>query len=380
MVFSEKVENMQESPTLALNAKAKERAANGLPVFNLTAGEPDIETPKFIVDYVAGKRKENKYTPAAGMPELRQMIARYYRDYFGQAWVEPANVTVTAGAKPALTAIFTSILNNGDEVIVPKPAWVSYRAEIEIAGGRAVFVPTKDDYDLNVEEISHAINPKTKAIIINSPNNPSGAVYSRQSLNDLAELLTNKDIFVISDDIYSRLVYTDLYLPLHTAISKDKLVIINGFSKSQGLTGWRIGYIISSKELQIRLSSLLSHTNGNAPVMAQHAAVAALKHGDKPDFLPDLEHKRQFVDKLLSKIHGIKYKKPAGGFYYFVDIRQIEPNSELFCQSLLQKYGVVLVPGEAFEMPGFFRLSYATNERMLKEGINKLTKYIKETK
>lgn len=377
MKFSNKVASLQQSPTLALNAKAKERGAKGLPVFNLTAGEPDIETPDFIVDYVAGKLKENKYTPAAGLPQLREVAANYYQGHFKQTWVKPENIVVTAGAKPALTAIFMCILNDGDEVIVPTPAWVSYKAEVEVAGGKAVFVKSTKDFDLDINAINKAITPQTKAIIVNSPNNPTGASYSKESLDKLAELLIDNDIYVISDDIYSRLIYKDIHLPLNTSIPKDKLVIINGFSKSQGLTGWRIGYIVTSRELTKKLTSLLSHTNGNAPVTAQHAGIAALNNNDEPEFIEDLKEKREITAKLLGGIKGIDFKKPDGGFYYFVDISKITTNSALFCQDILEKYGVVLVPGEAFEAPGYFRLSFACSNHTLEDGIKLIDKFIK---
>ncbi|MDX1765531.1 MAG: aminotransferase class I/II-fold pyridoxal phosphate-dependent enzyme, partial [Candidatus Saccharimonadales bacterium] len=329
---------------------------------------------------VKNKLSDNKYTPVAGLPELRDAIASYYQNYFHSGWIESGNVTVTAGAKPALTAVFMSLLNPGDEVIIPKPAWVSYQSEVEVAGGKAVFVETTKKFDLDVSAISNAITKKTKAIVINSPNNPTGKIYSRKPLDALAELVNLHDVTLVSDDIYSRLVYSELYLPLNSEIDPAKLVIVNGFSKSQALTGWRIGYCISSQDLQSKISSLLSHTNGNAPVTSQHAAIAALEREDEPEFLHDLVDKRDQAIKLLQDIDIVSFHEPEGGFYVFVDIRSFTNNSDQFCQDLLESKGVGVVPGEAFEMPGYIRISYATNSSTLSSGLKKMKEFIEESK
>jgi aspartate aminotransferase len=285
---------------------------------------------------------------------------------------------VTAGAKPALTAIFLAILNAGDEVIIPKPAWVSYESEISMAGGKAIFVSTGNDFDLNVEEIERSLTNKTRAILLNSPNNPTGRVYSKKSLEQLAEIVRDKDVFIISDDIYSRLVYREISLPIDVGFSRDQLIIVNGFSKSQALTGWRIGYVVCSSELQSKLNALISHIFGNASVVAQHGAMSALTYHDKPIFLDDLKRKRELVRQLLGDVEGVSYVPPDGAFYFFLDLRQITNDSESFCERLLDRYGVVLVPGDAFYMPGFARLSFASSEETLREGIKGLKKMINE--
>lgn len=367
IVLAERMASMSESATLALNARAKQLAADGKPIYNLTAGELASDTPKYIQEAVAKTLDENKYTPVAGLPELRQQIASNARLFYGLDWIEEGNVVVTAGAKPALYASFLALINPGDEVIVPTPAWVSYNQLIEMVGGKVVEVPLTTKFDLDAEAIVAKITPKTKAILINSPHNPTGAVYSKESLTKLSKDLAESSITVISDDIYAKLVYTDDFTLVPTLGFKN-IVIINGFSKSQALTGWRIGYLIASDhDVAHAATSVLSHMMGNAAVPSQHAALAAVALGDNPptETLDTLKKQRLIVDKILGGVKGLKYEMPGGAFYIFLDIRDISHDSARWCEQLLIDTGVALVPGEAFSAPGFARLSFVTDEPTL---------------
>ncbi|MBI2588784.1 aminotransferase class I/II-fold pyridoxal phosphate-dependent enzyme [Candidatus Saccharibacteria bacterium] len=288
-MLSQRLANLEESATLALNAKVKALQASGQTVYNLTAGEPDCDTPAYIQKSVAKALDQNKYTPTAGLPALRYAIANSARGFYTAKWITEDNIVVTAGAKPALFAIFQVLLDPGDEVIIPSPSWVSYKRQVELAGGAVVEVPLRKNFDLDAKAIAKKISPRTKIVLINSPHNPTGLVFSAREIAKLARVVKDKPIFVLSDDIYARLVYGDDYSPITTQpFNKDRLVIINGFSKSQALTGWRIGYLIAPPAVATAVAQLLSHTFGNAPLPSQNAALSALAGGDQPPMLKDL--------------------------------------------------------------------------------------------
>lgn len=376
-MLSKRLANLEESVTLALNAKVKALQASGQVVYNLTAGEPDQNTPIYIQKDVAKALDQNKYTASAGLPALRSAIASSARDFYGAKWVTAENVVVTAGVKPALFASFQALLDPGDEVIIPTPSWVSYRHLMELAGGVVVEVPLRANFDLDTEAIAKKIRRKTKIILINSPHNPTGAVFSAKEIAKLAKAVKNKPIFILSDDIYARLVYGNDYSPITThPFNKDWLIIVNGFSKSQALTGWRIGYLIAPPTLATAATQLLSHVFGNAPLPGQIAALSALKRGDQPPMLKDLTRRRDLVSKALAKIPRIKFTRPGGAFYFFIDVRQLTHNTRAWCEKLLEQKGVALVPGEAFGLPGFVRLSFAASDKTIVDGLKNLREFI----
>jgi aspartate aminotransferase len=375
--LSRRLDALNESATLALNARAKQLAAEGRTIYNLTAGELAADTPEYIQEAVAGTLDKNKYTPVPGLPELRTAIAGHAKEFYDVDWIKPPNVVVTSGAKPALYGAFLALLDEGDEVIVPVPAWVSYMDLIELAGGKVVQVPLTEHYDLDVAAIKAAITGKTKAIIINSPQNPTGSVYSKESVHQLAQELAGSGIWVISDDIYTKLVFEDDFEPVPKA-GFENLVIINGFSKSQALTGWRIGYLIAGKELAAAVTGLLSHITGNAPLPGQYAALKAMELDDKPpqETIKALKEQRELVASALDEIKGIKYHKPEGAFYFFLDLRGITGNSAEWCEQLLLKRGVALVPGEAFMAPGFARLTFVADRDILKKALAAIKDFV----
>lgn len=370
---------MSESATLALNARVKQMAAEGKTIYNLTAGELASDTPKFIQEYVAKTLELNKYTPVAGLPELRRGIAKNAREFYEQKWIEEKNVIVTAGVKPALYAALLALINPGDEVILPTPAWGTYYHLIELVGGVVVEVPLRDNFDLDPMAVASKLTDKTKAIILNSPQNPTGAVFSKSALEQLAAKLSGTDVSVISDDIYAKLVYEGDFT-LVPSIGFKKQVIVNGFSKSQALTGWRIGYAIADEPVIKAMTSLLSHIMGNASLPAQEAGLAALTNGDEPpsETLKALRQQRKLVSQALEKMPGIKFVRPGGAFYFFLDLREIADNSAKWCEDLLTSSGVALVPGEAFHAPGFARLTFVTDKVTLEAALKHLAEFVEK--
>lgn len=362
---------------MALNARAKQLAAEGKTVYNLTAGELAADTPEYIKSAVSKKLHHNKYTPAAGMYELREAIAEESREFYGFDWIKPANVVVTAASKPALYAALLALVNKGDEVIVPMPAWVTYMELVKLVGGVIVPVPLTDTFDIDAEAVLAKITSGTKAIILNSPNNPTGAVFSKSALERLAKGLKGQDVAVISDDMYAKLVYDKDFVPVPT-VGFEHLVIANGFSKSQALTGWRIGYAIADEPVAKAISHLLGHITGNASVTSQHAALEIMKYHNAPpaEILKTLERQRKVVDEALQDIPEIRYHLPGGAFYFYLDVRTITDDTLQWCEELLDKTGVALVPGEAFGTPGFARLSFVADETTLKKGLAGIKQFV----
>ncbi len=376
-ILADRLASVSESATLALNARAKQLAAEGRTIYNLTAGELATDTPDYIQKAVARTLHLNKYTAVAGLPELRAAIAAHDRKFYGLNWIEPANVVVTAGAKPALHASLLTLINPGDEVIMPIPAWTTtYQPLVELAGGRVVEVPLTASYDLDVKTIKASLTGKTKAIIINSPHNPTSAVFSNAKVKELASVLKNSDITVIADDIYSKLVFEADFVPVPSTGFK-KIIIINGFSKSQALTGWRIGYLIAAKPLAEAVTNLLSHITGNAPLPSQYAGLEAMKRHDQPpaETLAALKRQRQLVSQGLTEA-GIKHNLPSGAFYIFLDLRELTNNSATWCEKLLNETGVALVPGEAFSAPGFARLTFVADQKTLVKALEQIKIFV----
>ena len=372
---------MKESATLALNARAKSLAAEGSTIYNLTAGELSTDTPDYIQAAVAKTLKLNKYTPVAGLPELREAIARESRAFYGLDWIQPKNVVVSAGAKPALYGTLLALINPGDEVIVPVPAWVSYIHLIELVGGIAVPVPLTEDFDIDAQAVKAKLSPRTRAILVNSPHNPTGAIFSKAALEELKGVLSGSGVTVIADDIYAKLVYDDSFT-LTPTIGFEQIVIINGFSKSQALTGWRIGYVIATESVAQAVTGLLSHITGNAAVPSQEAALAAMERHDQPpaDTLDMLRAQREQVDTALKGVERIGYHLPGGAFYFFLDVRGLTDSSAEWCERLLMEAGVALVPGEAFLAPGFARLTFSADGSTLSKALEKITEFIKQQK
>lgn len=372
--LADRMSVLEESTTLALNAKAKALAAGGRTIYNLTVGELACETPEYIQTFVAGKLNENKYTPPAGLPELREKIAGHCRQFYNLNWITSDNVIVTGSAKPALWAIFTALLDEDDEIIIPVPAWVSHIELVKIVGAKVITTKLDSNNDLDIADIRRKITDKTKSILLNSPHNPTGGIFSSDKLTQLAKLVNSKKIVIISDDIYSKLVYVNNFVPVPKHNFKY-IVIIGGFSKSQAITGWRIGYLIAPVQIAKAVNTLLSHVTGNASLLGQYAGIIAMDHGDKQAGYRHLKSNRELVCRTLSEIENISFVKPAGAFYVFFDVSKMNKNSVEWCEQLLDKTGIALVPGEAFRAPGFARMSFVGNSTILETSLNLIAEF-----
>ena len=397
-MLSKKVSNIKPSLTLEITAKAKKMKAAGISVIGFGAGEPDFNTPDYIID--AAKRALDigftKYTPASGMQELKVAICEKFRKDNGLIY-QPSDIVVSSGAKSSLYHAICALIDDGDEAILPSPYWLTYPELVSLAGGKTVIVQTKAEngYKITADELENAITPKTKCFILNSPNNPTGAVYSENEIKALAKVVEKHGIYVISDEIYEKLVYGGAK---HFSIGacgeymKEHAVIVNGMSKTYSMTGWRIGYVAAPTEIAKAISSMQSHTTSNACSIAQYASVCALQSEESGAFVSkmqkEFDDRRKYMMKRLDGIPPLKYTEPQGAFYMFVDVSgvygksfgdRLIDGSLAFSDAALQK-GVAVVPGAAFGNDNCIRLSYATSMGDIKEGLNRIDEFVKELK
>lgn len=397
-MVSKKVSSIKPSLTLEITAKAKKMKASGISVIGFGAGEPDFNTPEYIIN--AAKHALDigftKYTPASGMQELKVAVCKKFKKDNGLDY-EPANIVISSGAKSSLYHAICAIVDEGDEVILPSPYWLTYPELVGLAGGKTVFVQTKAEngYKITAEELENAITPKTKCFILNSPNNPTGAVYSEEEIKALAKVVEKHGMYVVSDEIYEKLVYGDAK---HYSIAacgdylKEHTVIVNGMSKTYSMTGWRIGYIAAPIEIAKAVSSMQSHTTSNACSIAQYASVEALESDESETFVKEMQSvfngRRKYMMQRLSEIPELSFSEPQGAFYMFVNVSgvygksfegQIVNGSLAFADAALKK-GIAVVPGVAFGSDESIRLSYATSMEDIKEGLNRLAEFIKEMK
>ena len=395
-MVSKKVSNIKPSLTLEITAKAKKMKAAGVSVIGFGAGEPDFNTPDYIIN--AAKHALDigftKYTPASGMQELKTAICdKFLRD--NGLNYDPSQIVVSSGAKSSLYHAICAIVDDGDEVILPSPFWLTYPELVGLAGGKNVLVNTKAEngYKITAEELENAITAKTKCFILNSPNNPTGAVYSEEEIKALAEVVEKHGLYVVSDEIYEKLVYGGAK---HYSIAacgeylKEHTVIVNGMSKTYSMTGWRIGYIAAPIEIAKAVSSMQSHTTSNACSIAQYASVEALNSSESEKFVSEMQKvfddRRKYMMRRLDEIPCLEYSEPAGAFYMFVDVSKVFgkkyqdtviDGSLSFADAALKK-GVAVVPGVAFGNDNCIRLSYATSMEDIKEGLDRIAEFIKE--
>ncbi|PLV59970.1 aspartate aminotransferase [Thermotoga sp. KOL6] len=374
-MVSKKISKIPVSKTMELDAKAKELIRKGEDVINLTAGEPDFPTPEPIID-AAKKLLEKghiKYTDPRGIFELRRAIAEKIGKKYGKE-ITPDQVIVTNGAKQALFNTFMTLLDPGDEVIVFSPVWVSYIPQIVLSGGAAKVVETslKSGFHPSIEELEKLVDSRVKAVLINSPNNPTGVIYREDFLKRLLELAKEKNFYVVSDEVYDSLVYTDEFSSiLNVGKDFERIVYINGFSKSHAMTGWRVGYLISNAEVASAVAKIQSHTTSCINTVAQYAALEAL-NVDNSHMVRTFKERRDFVVDRLKKI-GVNFVEPSGAFYLFFET----PGDDLrFCERLLEEKRVALVPGSSFLRPGFVRLSFATSTEKLSEALDRIEDFL----
>ena len=378
------------SPTLAVSSKARALKAAGVDVISFSAGEPDFRTPDVIVE--AAKRALDEgvhyYTSVNGTVALREAICSYLERRWEVSYA-PNEVIVSTGAKQALYNLFLCLLNPGDEVLLPAPSWVSYPTQVTIAEGKPVIVPTHAEHDFvpTLEALDAATTARTRAIVLNIPTNPSGAVWSREALESLAGWLrAHPDIVVVSDSIYNELVYDGASATELLAIApdlRDRYVLVNGFSKSFAMTGWRLGYAAGPAELIGAMAKRQSQSTSNANSMAQAAAIVALDNAEAviPPMLEAFEQRRDLMHELLTAIPDVRVAKPKGAFYMFPDLSayigrkvgDVVLEDDLALASwLLDAARVAVVPGSPFGSPGFVRLSYSTDEATIREGVGRI--------
>ncbi|UOQ47604.1 pyridoxal phosphate-dependent aminotransferase [Gracilibacillus caseinilyticus] len=389
MDLANRVQTLTPSSTLAITAKAKELKQAGHDVIGLGAGEPDFNTPEHILDAASKSMYDGftKYTPSGGTVELKKAIQQKMQDDQGLAY-DLDQIIVTIGAKHGLYTLFQVLLNKGDEVIVPAPYWVSYPEQIKLAEGKPVFVDAKEEneFKLTPEQLEHAITDKTKAVIINSPSNPTGAMYDKEELEALGEVCLKHNILIVSDEIYEKLTYTSTK---HVSIAelspqlKEQTVVINGVSKSHSMTGWRIGYAVGNKSIIKAMTNLASHSTSNPTSIAQVAAEAAYTGDQQPVNIM----REAFADRLeklydwLVAIPGIDCVKPKGAFYLFPNVKEaVEMNGfetvDEWVTALLEEEKVALVPGTGFGAPDNVRLSYAISLEQLEEAANRIKRFV----
>ncbi|MBU1119207.1 pyridoxal phosphate-dependent aminotransferase [Patescibacteria group bacterium] len=381
--LSKRVTTIKESKTLAINTKAKGIAATGEKVYNFAVGEPDINPPAILIKEIekAFNKGFTKYTPPSGLPEAKEKIAKHLGTQMAFSFTKD-NIALSCGGKHSLYNVFQAIIGTNDEVIIPRPYWVSYPEQITLSGGKPIFVNSTKDLQLDVKAIANSITRRTKAIVLNSPNNPTGVVFKKEVLTQLAKLLEKKDIFIISDDVYQTLVYTKkpYHIAHYSKNIREKTIIVDSYSKSLAMTGLRLGIVAASKEIVSAIDKLQGQTCGNPTSIIQMGVANTLGRVKtyQKEYLALFTKRRKIVLALLEKNSLISYPTPDGGFYVFINIKKISNDSFDFCEKLLKKHHVALVPGKAFGQEGFVRISFASNVTDLKEGIKRFNTFCKE--
>jgi aspartate aminotransferase len=378
---------LQPSATLALTSKAKSLKAQGKDVCSLSAGEPDFDTPENIkkVAIDAIEKGLNKYTPATGIPKLKEVIAEKFIKENG-IQTSPANIVVAPGAKFSVFSVIAALCGPGDEVIIVSPYWVSYPSMIEATGATVKVISTKaeNNFELSPEELKSTINENTKLLILNSPSNPTGAVYRKETLEKIADIAVKTGIMILADEIYEKLVY-DSEKP-HISIASlspeiaERTITVNGLSKAYAMTGWRLGYLTAPEFVVKRISALQSHTTSNPTSFVQYAAIEAIAgpQEEVEKMREQFAKRRDLIYNLLSEISGMECIKPSGAFYVFCDISKFGISSNEFCQRLLDEKLVAAIPGEPFGIPQHIRLSYACSEAVIKEAASRIAEFCSE--
>ena len=371
------------SRTLALDARAKELAAAGRDIVNLTAGEPDFDSPRAVREAAHRVIDEARvrYTPAAGRADLRAAVAAHLGRTRGVPF-DASQVTVCHSAKHALSGVLLSLVEDGDEVLMLLPAWTSYEAQIAYAGGRPVGVAPRADLGLDLEAIAAAITPRTRGVMLNSPSNPSGYVATREEVEALCELAREHDLWILSDEIYSRLVYDGATFTSPVQCGDDareRTIVVDGASKSYAMTGYRIGFLAGSPELATTVTSLHSQLAGAPNAVGQEAYLAALlqEPPEVEEMTREFDLRRRHVLERLTAM-GLETATPRGAFYIFPSIRgaRLEDSSDAFCEALLEEQGLAIVPGTAFGLEGHVRLSYASSLATLDAGLDRLASFL----
>ena len=381
--------NVSPSPTLAIDAKAKAMMAAGEDVCGFAAGEPDFDTPEHIKEACAAALKsgKTKYAPTPGIEPLRQALAEKYLADYGLK-VAPSQVVVSPGGKFSCYLAILAVCSPGDEVVIPATYWVSYPEMVKLAGAVPKFVLADDTtgFRITPQQLESVITPKTRMLILNSPSNPTGAVYTREELQALAEVALKHNLYIMSDEIYEHLVYDGVTTVSPATFSKEleaRTIIVSGFSKTYSMTGWRLGTLVAPAAIAKAVAELQSQMSSNATTFAQFGALAALKEKEKTkasltQMLTAFDRRRKFLHAELNKISGITCQLSQGAFYLFPNISKFGIPSVEFCDRLLASKKVAAVPGSAFGAEGYLRLSYATSDEIIAKGVARLAEFCRE--
>ena len=386
MKIANRMENLSPSVTMAITALARELKAQGKDILSFSAGEPDFDTPEIIKQAAikAINDGHTKYTAVEGIIATKQAIINKLKKDHGLEY-KLDGIVISNGAKHSLFNLFQVLIEEGDEVIIPAPYWVTYPEQVKFSDGVPVFIETDDstEFKITPEQLKAVITPKTKVLLLNTPSNPTGSVYSREELLAIGEVLKGTDILVFSDEMYEKIMYNGKKFTAAAEVSEDmfkRTVTINGLSKAVAMTGWRFGYIATpDAALAKALTKLQGQVTSNINTMTQYAAIPALE-GDADETIEmmrvEFEKRKNYAVQAFNDIKGLSCVEPDGAFYLFVNIKNVTPDSMKFCADLLEEKGVALVPGLAFGTEGYVRFSFATDLETIKEGIKRVKEFV----
>jgi len=374
-----RVESALEAQTLAISNTAKRMKAEGIDVVSLSVGEPDFNTPQCAKDAAIRALNENftHYTDSNGIAELREEIAKKFREENGITHAKASNVIVSGGAKQCIYNTLMALCNEGDEVIILAPYWVSYPAMAVMCGAKPIVISGGYDnqYKVTSSQLKSAITPRTKCVILNSPSNPTGMMYTEKEIRAFAEIIAESDCYLLSDEIYEKLTYSDIkhFSPASIPELSSRVITVNGMSKAYAMTGWRIGYMHAPDHVFKEVSKVQGQSTSHPNSIAQKASLAALKEGnaDIERMRISFAQRKELTCAMLSEIPGLKFHNPDGAFYVFISFDEITDDVD-FCSYLLEHHHLALVPGDAFGCPGALRISFAASEETLKKGIERL--------
>jgi len=386
MKVNQRIKTLVGSTTLAITAKAKELKDQGKDVVNFAAGEPDFDTPEFIKEaaVVAIKKGFTKYTPSVGTLELRQSIAEKFKKDNNLTYTSN-QIVVSCGAKHAIYDLIQVLTDEGDEVIFQSPYWVSYPEMVKLTGAKSKIVETtaRNSFKMTAHDLESAVTKNTRVLLLNSPSNPTGVVYTKNELKAIADVCVKHNIFVISDEIYEKLIYSN---EGHVSIASfgkeiyNLTATVNGVSKAYAMTGWRIGYCAAPQEVIDYVKKFQDHTTSNPSSISQMAALAALQASEETikTMRDEFKKRRDVMMSSLDEIPGISYVRPEGAFYVFCDISKLKMKSAVFAERILNDANVALIPGDGFGAEGYVRLSFATSTERIKEGVRRIGEWVKK--
>ena len=381
--ISHRAASLAPSLTLAIDSKAKQLKAEGQDVVGFGAGEPDFDTPQHIKDAAIKALNEGftKYTPSSGIPELRQAIADKFKRDTGVNY-KPSQIIVSCGGKHSCYNVILATCEEGDEVIIPSPYWLSYPEMVKLAGARPVILPTTDktEFKVTAEQLRSAITPSTRMFILNSPSNPTGSLYSPEEIKVLEDICVEKNVLIMSDEIYEKLIYDGAKHASVASFSQrhyEQTVIVHGFAKAYSMTGWRLGYLAAPEPIAKAIDAVQSHSTSNPTSFAQKGAVAALTgpQDHLKSWLAEYAERRSYAHQKLNSIPGISCVNAKGAFYLFPNISRLGLKSTEFCARLLDQEKVAAVPGIAFGADDYMRISYATSMANIEKGLDRIEKF-----